>query len=139
MKIVLLTFCALGFVQPIFAAAQSPNIGLQATDSVSAVYARVKTHRAGFSSEQMQNRQGQITRANPDTSRANAGARVFHALNGAILGTLGGAAVGGVIGMVMDSHPAEDAMIPATPLLAGFGAIVGLVIGTVVGAFWPIK
>jgi hypothetical protein len=139
MKIALLTFCALGFVQPVFAGAQSPSVGLQPTDSVPAAYALVKIYRAGISSEQLHHRQAKITRANPDTSGANAGARVFHALNGAILGTLGGAAIGGVIGMVIDSHPADDAMIPATPLLAGFGAIVGLVIGTVVGAFWPTK
>jgi hypothetical protein len=137
MKILLLILSASAFVQPILAGAQSLNIDLQATDSVPPIYALVKTHRAGISSEQLQNRQGKITRADPDTS--GAGARVFHALNGAIFGTLGGAAVGGVIGMVIDSHPAEDAMIPATPLLAGFGAIVGLVIGTVVGAVWPTK
>jgi hypothetical protein len=138
MKIAILTFCALGIVQPVFAVAQTPSIDLQATDSVPSVYALVKTHRAGISNE-LQNGQGKIARAEPDTSGANAGARVFHAVNGAILGTLGGAAVGGVIGMVIDSHPADDAMIPATPLLAGFGAIVGLVIGIVVGAFWPSK
>jgi hypothetical protein len=138
MKIPLLTFCALGFVQPVLAGAQSPSTGLRATDSVPAVYALVKTRRVGIGTEQLKN-QSPIAQSHADTSGANAGARVFHAINGAILGTLGGGAIGGVIGMVIDSHPAEDAMIPATPLLAGFGAIVGLVIGTVVGAFWPTK
>ncbi len=59
---------------------------------------------------------------------------------GAITGTLGGAALGAAAGAIYDAHAdGGDYMIPASVILAAYGTVIGLVVGTVVGLAWPTK
>jgi hypothetical protein len=139
MKIALLMFSASVFVLPFLAGAQSPSVSSHPVDSA-AVFAFVKTKRAGISAEELRNGQRVIARSEADTSHFNIGAHVGHALVGTIFGTLGGAVLGAGIGYYIDTHDRSgDIMIPATAILGVYGAIGGAAVGLLVGAFWPTK
>ena len=58
---------------------------------------------------------------------------------GAVTGTLGGAALGGAVGAIYDAHADGDYMIPGSVILAAYGTVIGLVVGSVVGLAWPTK
>jgi len=117
------------------ATGQTLTDGSVSRDSLS-VYATIKTNRAGVNPEAFV---GPPLRFDHDSVTPPRRSRGEHVLIGGLIGALTGLAIGGGIGLWIDTHPADDAMIPATPLLGSFGAAVGLVTGLLVGAIWPVK
>ncbi|HEY5087669.1 MAG TPA: hypothetical protein VII66_09960 [Gemmatimonadaceae bacterium] len=68
------------------------------------------------------------------THRDGRGHRVKHAAIGAGIGAAAGLVVGAALGRAADDRPG-DGFIPATPVFAAEGLVIGLVAGFVVGAF----
>jgi hypothetical protein len=114
---------------------QTSTDGSVGRDSL-AVYATIKTNRAGINPEAFA---GPRLHFDHDSVASPRRSRGEHVLIGGFIGVLTGLAIGGGVGLWIDTHPSGDAMIPATPLLGGFGAVVGLVTGLLAGAIWPVK
>ena len=139
MKIILSILTALTFVSPVVGGAQSLSSTSQLIDSTPPVLALVKANRAGITGERDKHVQLPIVPSGADTSSSGRGSRGYHALLGAVTGTLGGAALGAAGGAIYDRNAPSDSMIPASALFAVYGAVVGLVTGLVVGLVWPTK
>jgi hypothetical protein len=76
-------------------------------------------------------------RADSSSRRSKVGTRVAHSFLGGGLGLLAGAGVGALVGAIIDRRPADDAMVPASAIMAMYGAIGGFFAGVVIGALWP--
>ena len=103
--------------------------------------ALVKANRAGISAGQGErHRRPVVAHSIADTSCSCRRSRAYHTFVGAVTGTIGGAALGGAVGAIYDAHAeGGDYMIPGSVILAAYGTVIGLVVGSVVGLAWPTK
>lgn len=140
MRIILSTLAVVTFVSPLVGRAQTPSSYTQVIESAPPALVLVKANRAGISAEQDERLRPPIVQSTADPSCSCRRSRGYHALVGAVTGTLGGAALGGAVGAIYDAHAdGGDYMIPGSVILAAYGTVIGLVVGTVVGLAWPTK
>jgi hypothetical protein len=139
MKIILSTLALVTLVSPVVGHAQAPHSYTRGVESVPPILAFVKADRAGVS-EQEKRLQRPIVPPPADTSCSCRRSRGYHTLLGAVTGTLGGAALGAAVGAIYDAHAdGGDYMIPGSVILAAYGTVIGLVVGSVVGLAWPTR
>jgi hypothetical protein len=77
------------------------------------------------------------SRADTSSRHSKVGTRIAHSFLGGGLGLLAGAGVGALAGAIIDRRPADDAMVPASAIMAMYGAITGFFAGVVIGGLWP--
>lgn len=136
MTITLLLFAACAVLLPASMTGQEVAGALPGTDSAPIVFARSSVNRVGISTDRIDRGSSRIR--NDSTEGVHVVEHIRHAVIGGVLGTLAGAAVGGAAGLWIDTHPSDDAMIPATYILGFCGAIAGLAVGLITGAVWPV-
>jgi hypothetical protein len=124
------------FIAVDVAAGQAVASDLAKPDSASLV--SLKANRVGITASRGElSTRTMSARAESSSRHSKVGTRVAHSFLGGGLGLLGGAGVGALVGAIIDRRPADDAMIPASAILAMYGSIAGFFAGVVIGALWP--